>query len=214
MTCRGGPNLQPLHSSAQIDAQVRRTRSPNGGASPREPWIGGGLTPTSYSKFDPGLRYSQEPADATRGSPGWKTRQIGTKVMRMPTRLAHGAVSHGGAPLAHQPEPWKGDVTGQHCFGRGGPLSGYAMQPPLGPIALDTLEEDRLMVKAPPRHRRTNAPATADVHCVACATYRRPQDVPWDQHAIGCPLRGRRLFEAVQVITFGAPRRPIVSRLA
>ena len=63
-------------------------------------------------------------------------------------------------------------------------------------------------------YRPTNVPATADVHCVACATYRRPQDVPWEQHAIGCPVRGRQLFDAVQLITFGAPGRMIVHRAA
>lgn len=25
--------------------------------------------------------------------------------------------------------------------------------------------------------------------CVACVTHRRPHDVPWTQHAIGCRLR-------------------------
>ena len=28
-----------------------------------------------------------------------------------------------------------------------------------------------------------------DLVCVACATHRRPRDVPWSQHAIGCLLR-------------------------
>jgi hypothetical protein len=25
--------------------------------------------------------------------------------------------------------------------------------------------------------------------CVACASHKRPRDVPWSQHAIGCRLR-------------------------
>jgi hypothetical protein len=27
------------------------------------------------------------------------------------------------------------------------------------------------------------------IACVTCATYRRPRDVPWNQHAIGCAIR-------------------------
>jgi hypothetical protein len=30
---------------------------------------------------------------------------------------------------------------------------------------------------------------TRPVSCVACMTHARPQDVPWQQHALGCPLR-------------------------
>ena len=67
------------------------------------------------------------------------------------------------------------------------------------------------MVTLPP-YRRRNVPATADVYCVACATYRRPQDVPWEQRAIGCPVRGHQLVDAVQLITFGAPGRMIAHR--
>ena len=25
--------------------------------------------------------------------------------------------------------------------------------------------------------------------CTTCATHRRPQDVPWHQHTVGCPVR-------------------------
>jgi len=60
------------------------------------------------------------------------------------------------------------------------------------------------MVTLPP-DRGTNVHTTPDVHCAACATYRRPQDVPWEQHAIGCPVRGRQLFDAVQPITSAPP---------
>jgi len=67
------------------------------------------------------------------------------------------------------------------------------------------------MVTLPPYHR-TTVPATPDVRCVACATHRHPQDVPWEQHAIGCPVRRRQLFDAVQLITRGATRRMIVRR--
>ena len=61
-----------------------------------------------------------------------------------------------------------------------------------------------------PSYRRTNVSATPDVHCVSCATYQRPQDVPRAQRAIGCPVRIHQLFDAVQLITFGAPGRMIV----
>ena len=44
------------------------------------------------------------------------------------------------------------------------------------------------------------------ISCATCATHRRPENVPWQQHAIGCPTRGR-LFDAVQVSTFGVPTR-------
>jgi hypothetical protein len=29
--------------------------------------------------------------------------------------------------------------------------------------------------------------------CAVCATHRRPQDVPWNQHALGCVLRAASL---------------------
>jgi hypothetical protein len=35
-------------------------------------------------------------------------------------------------------------------------------------------------------HESVGGPAIA---CVTCATHRRPQDVPWNQHAIGCCFR-------------------------
>jgi len=25
--------------------------------------------------------------------------------------------------------------------------------------------------------------------CAACSTHKRPQDVPWHQHVVGCPVR-------------------------
>jgi hypothetical protein len=69
------------------------------------------------------------------------------------------------------------------------------------------------MVTVPP-YRRTNVPATPDAHCVACATYQRPRDVPCEQHAIGVRVRSHQLFDAVQLITFGVPGRMIVHRAA
>jgi hypothetical protein len=38
----------------------------------------------------------------------------------------------------------------------------------------------------------------AETHCVACALYQRPQDAPWSQHAIGCPLRDRGIAQTSQ----------------
>ena len=38
--------------------------------------------------------------------------------------------------------------------------------------------------------RRSDTTAIASsVACVACATHRRPSDVPWEQHCIGCAVR-------------------------
>ena len=38
--------------------------------------------------------------------------------------------------------------------------------------------------------RRPDTTAIASsVACVACATHRRPNDVPWEQHCIGCAVR-------------------------
>jgi hypothetical protein len=33
--------------------------------------------------------------------------------------------------------------------------------------------------------------------CLACTTYQRPADVPWQQHAIGCPVREAALKAAL-----------------
>ena len=44
------------------------------------------------------------------------------------------------------------------------------------------------------------------ISCATCATHRRPENVPWQQHAIGCRVRDR-LFDAVQVNTSGVPTR-------
>jgi hypothetical protein len=41
------------------------------------------------------------------------------------------------------------------------------------------------------------------------ANHRRPQDVPWEQHAIGCSLRGR-LCAAMQFGNLGLPPHAIV----
>ena len=32
--------------------------------------------------------------------------------------------------------------------------------------------------------------------CAACASHRRPQDVPWHQHAVGCSIRQAELATA------------------
>jgi hypothetical protein len=34
-----------------------------------------------------------------------------------------------------------------------------------------------------------NSMGRPTIACVTCATHRRPQDVPWNQHAIGCCFR-------------------------
>jgi hypothetical protein len=64
------------------------------------------------------------------------------------------------------------------------------------------------MVTLPP-YRHADVPAAADRHCV-CAIPQRRQGVPCEQHAIGYPGRGHQLFDAVQLVAFGAPRRLIV----
>jgi hypothetical protein len=69
------------------------------------------------------------------------------------------------------------------------------------------------MVTLPP-DRRTNVPATPDVRCVVCPTYPRPLVVPRGQHAIGFPVCSHQVFDAVQLITFGAPGRMILHRAA
>jgi hypothetical protein len=33
--------------------------------------------------------------------------------------------------------------------------------------------------------------------CLACTTHQRPADVPWQQHAIGCPVREATLKAAL-----------------
>jgi hypothetical protein len=42
-------------------------------------------------------------------------------------------------------------------------------------------------------------------HCVACATHRRPHDVPFQQHAIGCPVRVL-LSESARSLVSGRPQ--------
>jgi hypothetical protein len=34
--------------------------------------------------------------------------------------------------------------------------------------------------------------------CAACATHRRPQDVPWHQHAVDCVLRKMSLVAEIR----------------
>jgi hypothetical protein len=45
------------------------------------------------------------------------------------------------------------------------------------------------------------------VTCVTCTTHRRPQDVPWHQHAIGCEIRAGAVAAAGRVNREVVPRR-------
>jgi hypothetical protein len=48
--------------------------------------------------------------------------------------------------------------------------------------------------------------------CAVCSTHRRPADVPWQQHHVGCPVRECALCptDAPSPATAAPARRPLL----
>jgi hypothetical protein len=56
---------------------------------------------------------------------------------------------------------------------------------------------------------RTRPPAET---CAACSTHRRPRDVPWQQHIVGCPVRAQALSSTVDPVETASLDLPVTSQ--